>query len=75
MQRNGLAAGTAHHVHRTLRNALNEAVRRDHLARNKVLRAKAPLLDDAEVETYGLDEIRRLLGVLTTDVGDATRQR
>lgn len=63
MQCNGLAAGTAHHVHRTLRNALNEAVRRDHLARNPVLRAKAPLLDDSEAEPYGLDEIRRLLDI------------
>jgi integrase len=32
MQRGGLSAGTTHHVHRTLRNALNEAVRRDYLA-------------------------------------------
>jgi integrase len=42
MQRNGLAAGTAHHAHRTIRNALNEAVRRGHLGRNPVLLAKAP---------------------------------
>ena len=45
MQRNGSSAGTAHHVHRTIRNALNEAVRRGHLARNPVLLAKAPKLD------------------------------
>ena len=32
MQRNGSSAGTAPHVHRTIRNALNEAVRRGHLA-------------------------------------------
>lgn len=37
MQRNGSSAGTAHHVRRTIRNALNEAVRRGHLARNPVL--------------------------------------
>lgn len=36
MQRNGSSPGTAHHVHRTIRNTLNEAVRRGHLARNPV---------------------------------------
>ena len=61
MQRSGLSAGTAHHVHRTLRNALNEAVRRDHLARNPVLQAKAPRLIEEEVEPYGIEEIQRLL--------------
>lgn len=65
MQRDGLAAGTAHHVHRTLRNALNEAVRRGHLGRNPVLLAKAPKLTDEEVEPYGLDEIQRLLKAVT----------
>jgi hypothetical protein len=59
MQGEGLAAGTAHHVHRTLRNALNEAVRRGHLARNPVLLAKAPNLSAKEVEPYGLEEIQR----------------
>ena len=65
MQREGLAAGTAHHVHRTLRNALNEAVRRGHLARNPVLLAKAPKLIEEEVEPYGLEEIQRLLNAVT----------
>lgn len=65
MQRNGLSAGTAHHAHRTLRNALNEAVRRGHLARNPVLFAKAPKLTDEEIEPYGLDEIQRLLKVVS----------
>src|SRR5690242_5007339 len=65
MQRDGLAAGTAHHVHRTLRNALNEAVRRGHLGRNPVLLAKAPKLTDEEVEPYGLDEIQCLLKAVT----------
>jgi integrase len=65
MQRNGLSAATAHHVHRTLRNALNEAVRRDYLARNPVLRAKAPRLNEEEIEPYGLGEIRGLLKVVS----------
>jgi integrase len=63
MQRSGLAAGTAHHVHRTIRNALNEAVRRGHLGRNPVLLAKAPKLTDEEPEPYTIEEVQRLLKV------------
>jgi integrase len=61
MQDGGLAAGTAHHVHRTVRNALNEAVRRGHLIRNPATLAKAPALSDKEVEPYEVSEVRRLL--------------
>ena len=42
LQRDGLSPGGVHHVHRTLRAALNEAVRRSHLPRNPVLLARAP---------------------------------
>ncbi|MHB1597128.1 MAG: tyrosine-type recombinase/integrase [Streptosporangiaceae bacterium] len=61
MQSSGLSAGTAHHVHRTVRAALNEAVRRRHLPRNPVLLARAPQLDEDEVEPYDVPEIQRLL--------------
>jgi integrase len=61
----GLKPGTAHHVHRTVRNALNEAVRRGHLARNPVLIAKAPKLIEDEVEPYEIEEIQRLLKVVS----------
>jgi integrase len=57
----GLNPGGVHHVHRTLRAALNEAVRRSHLTRNPVLLAKAPKLDADEVEPYDVPEIQRLL--------------
>jgi integrase len=57
--------GTAHHVHRTLRNALNEAVRRGNLARNPVLLAKAPRLTDEEIEPYDLEETQRLLKIVS----------
>jgi integrase len=63
IQRSGLSAGTAHHVHRTLRAALNEAVRRGQLPRNPVLLAKAPKLAEQDVEPYTIEEIRRLLRV------------
>lgn len=61
MRDKGLKAATAHHVHRTIRNALNEAVRRGHLPRNPVLLAKAPRLTDEETEPYTIEETRRLL--------------
>jgi integrase len=61
LQRDGLSPGGVHHVHRTLRAALNEAVRRSHLTRNPVLLAKAPKLDEEEVEPYDVPEIQRLL--------------
>lgn len=61
LQRDGLSPGGVHHVHRTLRAALNEAVRRSHLIRNPVLFAKAPKLDTDEVEPYDVPEVQRLL--------------
>jgi integrase len=61
LQRGRLSPGGVHHVHRTLRAALNEAVRRSHLTRNPVLLAKAPKLDADDVEPYDVPEIQRLL--------------
>ncbi|GGL05383.1 tyrosine-type recombinase/integrase [Mangrovihabitans endophyticus] len=61
MQVNGSAAGTAHQAHRTLRTALNEAVRRGHLTQNPARLAKAPRLEDEEIEPYTVAEVQRLL--------------
>jgi integrase len=61
MMKSGSAPATAHQAHRTIRTALNEAVRRGHLARNPAALAKAPRLPEAEVEPYSVDEIRLLL--------------
>lgn len=61
MQATGSAAATAHQAHRTLRTALNEAVRRQHLVRNPASLAKAPRLEDEEVEPYSVEEVQRLL--------------
>lgn len=61
MQAAGSAAATAHQAHRTLRTALNEAVRRQHLVRNPASLAKAPRLEDDEVEPYSVEEVQRLL--------------
>ncbi len=57
----GRAPATAHQAHRTVRTALNEAVRRNHLRRNPAVLAKAPRLTEAEVDPLTLDEVRRLL--------------
>lgn len=61
LRRNGLSPGGVHHVHRTLRAALNEAVRRSSLTRNPVVLAKAPKLDADEVEPYDVPDVQRLL--------------
>lgn len=61
MQDSGSAAGTAHQVHRTVRTALNEAVRRAHLTVNPATIAKAPRLEEEEVEPYTVEEVQRLL--------------
>lgn len=61
MQEGGSSAGTAHQAHRTVRAALNEAVRRRHLTVNPATIAKAPKLEEEEVEPYSLEEVQRLL--------------
>lgn len=52
---------TAHQVHRTVRTALNEAVRRGYLGKNPALVAKYPQVVEEEVEPYTVDEVKRLL--------------
>ncbi|MFJ9211499.1 tyrosine-type recombinase/integrase [Streptomyces sp. NPDC102264] len=61
MQATGSSAGTAHQAHRTVKTALNEAVRRRHLTINPASIAKAPKVDEEEVEPYTLEEVQRLL--------------
>jgi integrase len=61
MMRSGSAPATAHQAHRTLRTALNEAVRRGHILRNPATLAKAPRLVEKEVEPFTVDEVRLLL--------------
>ncbi len=61
MQDNGSSAGTAHQAHRTVRTALNEAVRRRHITINPATIAKAPRLEEEEVEPYSVEEVQRIL--------------
>ncbi|MFI0453207.1 hypothetical protein [Actinomadura sp. 6N118] len=63
MQQSGLKPATAHHVHRTIRVALGEAHRREIITKNVAKDAKAPVIDEEEVEPYDVDEIKDLLEV------------
>jgi integrase len=61
MQDSGSSAGTAHHVHRTIRVALGEAVRRGHVPTNAAEIAKAPRLEEEDIEPYTIEEVQSLL--------------
>lgn len=61
MQDSGLKAGTAHLAHRTLRVALNEAVRRRHITENPAKVAKPPRVDEDEIVPFSVEEARRIL--------------
>jgi integrase len=63
MQAKGSSAGTAHHVHRTIRAALNVAVRRGYITRNPASFAKPPTVVEEEIEPYDVGEVKRLLKV------------
>lgn len=51
---------TAHQVHRTIRTALNEAVRRGYVSKNPALLARTPRMEDEEIEPYTVEEVKQL---------------
>ncbi|MEU8752119.1 tyrosine-type recombinase/integrase [Streptomyces chartreusis] len=61
MQDSGSSAGTAHHAHRTIRVALGEAKRRGHVATNVAEIAKAPRLEEEDIEPFTIEEVQSLL--------------
>jgi excisionase family DNA binding protein len=61
MLADGLSPHTIHAVHRVLRSALNEAVRRHRLVANPALIARPPRREDVEVEPLSIEESRRVL--------------
>ncbi|GGO98520.1 tyrosine-type recombinase/integrase [Wenjunlia tyrosinilytica] len=61
MQDRGSKPATAHQAHRTMRTALGEAVRRGHITVNPAEIAKAPRLEEDEIEPYTVDEVQSLL--------------
>lgn len=58
----GLKPATVHQTHRTLRTALNEAVKRGQIVKNPAVVAKAPRLTEDEIEPFTTKEARHLLG-------------
>ncbi|AQU67824.1 tyrosine-type recombinase/integrase [Streptomyces niveus] len=61
MQANGSKPATAHQAHRTIRTALNHALRRGHVNRNVASLAVPPRIEEEEVEPYDIEEVQRLL--------------
>jgi integrase len=57
----GLSAGTAHLAHRTVRAALNEAVKRGHITSNPAKVAKPPRVVEEEIVPFAVEEARRIL--------------
>jgi integrase len=56
-----LSAGTAHLAHRTVRVALNEAVRRGHIVENPARTARPPRVEEDEITPFTQEEARRLI--------------
>lgn len=61
MTSQGAKAATAHQVHRTVRTALGEAVRRGHVSRNVATLARAPRVRPEPVEPFTLEEVQAIL--------------
>lgn len=61
----GSAPATAHQAHRTIRAALNEAVRRGHIHQNPARLARGPRLVETEIQPYTIEEVQRLLDAAT----------
>ena len=71
MQTEGHSAHVIRAVHRVLRSALNEAVRRRRVASNPALVARPPRSEDVEIEPLSIDESRRVLAAAQTTVHPA----
>lgn len=61
MQSAGLKPATVHQVHRTARTAFGEAHKRGRITSNPVALAKAPRVDEDEVEPFDAEEIQRII--------------
>ncbi|GAA0633614.1 site-specific integrase [Sporichthya brevicatena] len=59
----GSKPATVHQAHRTIRAALNAALRRGHVTRNVATIAHAPRIEEDEIEPYTVAEVHRLLEV------------
>jgi integrase len=61
MRARKLKPATVHQVHRTVRAALNEAVRRGQMVKNPAIDARAPRLVEEEIEPFTMREAQRIL--------------
>jgi integrase len=61
----GSSSGTVNHVHRTLRSALSEAVRRGHVPVNVAKIARPPRVENKEIRPFTVVEARRLIEIAT----------
>ena len=61
MQDAGSKPATAHQAHRTVKTALNQAMRRGHVTRNVASLATAPRVEEEEVTPYEVEEVQQLL--------------
>ncbi|OLT19370.1 integrase, partial [Pseudonocardia sp. CNS-139] len=59
--KSGRKPATAHQVHRTARTAFGEARRRKRIVANPVELARAPRVEEEEIEPFEIDDIRRLM--------------
>lgn len=57
----GAKPGRVHQIHRTIRAALNEALRRKHITENPASLARAPQPDEEEVEPCTVEEVQQIL--------------
>lgn len=63
MHKDGHSSSVTQQTHRTLRAALNEAMRRGHIWRNPAMLVRAPSLEEVEVEPFSIEQAQRILTV------------
>lgn len=61
MTRAGAKPGRVHQVHRTIRAALNEAMKRKRITENPALLARTPKVEEEEVEPYSVAQVKSIL--------------
>ncbi|MCA1706654.1 MAG: phage integrase SAM-like domain-containing protein, partial [Actinobacteria bacterium] len=66
VSKKGLKPATAHLAHRTVRVALNEAVRRGRIIQNPATIAKAPRVEEDEIVPFTVEEAQRLFTAAVT---------
>lgn len=67
LTRAGKSPAVVQHLRRTLRTAFNDAVARERMSRNPVLRASAPRLVESEIEPFSIADARRILEAATSE--------